>query len=144
MSSDDERLLEFLRDRDAACPRCGYNLRGLSEPRCPECAERLELRVGLSTPRFGWLVAAMTPGLFSGVCAALLAFPLWRSAGVSGPPTPMYVAEAFGVVSAAGAVLMYASRRRLLAMPGARRVGLAVAVWVVHVAAFGLLVWSLR
>ncbi|MEM0913736.1 MAG: hypothetical protein AAGB29_03515 [Planctomycetota bacterium] len=31
----------YLRDRDAACPRCGYNVRGLTQPRCPECGHAL-------------------------------------------------------------------------------------------------------
>ena len=142
MNRDDERLLEFVRGRDVACPRCGYNLRDLAEARCPECAERLELRVGVTTPRFGWLVAAMAPGLFSGVCATLLAFPLWRFAGTpNGPPTVIYVAEAFGVISFAVAVLMYASRRRLLARSASSQIWLAGSVWLVHVAAFALLLW---
>lgn len=29
-------------DRDVACPRCGYNLRGLTTPRCPECGFRFD------------------------------------------------------------------------------------------------------
>ncbi len=29
------------RDRETRCRRCGYILRGLSEPRCPECGERI-------------------------------------------------------------------------------------------------------
>jgi hypothetical protein len=27
----------FLAEHDVPCPRCGYNLRGLGEPLCPEC-----------------------------------------------------------------------------------------------------------
>ena len=27
---------------EICCPLCGYNLRGLSEPRCPECGHRFE------------------------------------------------------------------------------------------------------
>ncbi|MFH1746194.1 MAG: hypothetical protein ABIG44_04035 [Planctomycetota bacterium] len=37
-------------ERDVSCPRCGYNLRGLTTPRCPECAFEFtfeELRGGL-------------------------------------------------------------------------------------------------
>ena len=30
---------DALRD-DLACPMCGYNVRGLNEPRCPECGYR--------------------------------------------------------------------------------------------------------
>jgi preprotein translocase subunit SecY len=28
-------------DGETRCRRCGYILRGLSEPRCPECGERI-------------------------------------------------------------------------------------------------------
>lgn len=28
-------------DRETRCRRCGYILRGLVEPRCPECGERI-------------------------------------------------------------------------------------------------------
>ena len=31
-------------DQDVACPLCEYNLRGASEPRCPECGYRFEWR----------------------------------------------------------------------------------------------------
>lgn len=29
------------RDRETRCRRCGHILRGLTEPRCPECGERI-------------------------------------------------------------------------------------------------------
>ena len=28
-------------DRETRCRKCGYILRGISEPRCPECGERI-------------------------------------------------------------------------------------------------------
>jgi len=31
----------FQRDRACRCRNCGYILRGLSEPRCPECGEAI-------------------------------------------------------------------------------------------------------
>ncbi len=42
----DGLLLDFVRDRDVACPRCGYNVRNLTKPVCPECEEPLVLKVG--------------------------------------------------------------------------------------------------
>ncbi len=27
--------------RETLCRKCGYNLRGISEPRCPECGEQI-------------------------------------------------------------------------------------------------------
>jgi len=35
-----ERYAAFL-DRETRCRKCGYILRGLAEPRCPECGERI-------------------------------------------------------------------------------------------------------
>ena len=32
-----------LRRRRGRCPRCGYSLRGLTEPRCPECGRPVTL-----------------------------------------------------------------------------------------------------
>jgi hypothetical protein len=142
-SEDDERLLAHVRGRDVPCPQCGYSLRDLVDPRCPECGERLELRVGVVTPRFGWLVAAMAPGMFSGVCAVLLAGPLlwmFRYAGAGGPPWILYIADAFGFLSCLAAVWMYRKRRRVMAWRTPRQIRLAVVVWIVHIAAFaGLL-----
>jgi rubredoxin len=37
-------------DRDIACPLCGYNLRGLVEPRCPECGYVFEWGPLLNPP----------------------------------------------------------------------------------------------
>ena len=49
-SADEARLLAgFLSTRDVKCPLCGYNLRGLTSGRCPECGEALRLQVGGAT-----------------------------------------------------------------------------------------------
>lgn len=37
----DPALAEVLAERGVACPGCGYNLRGLSTPDCPECGGRV-------------------------------------------------------------------------------------------------------
>lgn len=129
------------------CPRCGYSLRDLTSTRCPECSDELRLRVGLATPRFGWLVAAMAPGLFSGVCATLLLFPLvimpWFTSGASRPPGLMYLTEAFGIASFVGAVAIYRYRRAFLARPDRRQAAIAAGIWGVHVLAFVLLLVGL-
>ena len=41
--SADPVLVGYLAGRDAPCPRCGYNLRGVESSRCPECGGALEL-----------------------------------------------------------------------------------------------------
>jgi hypothetical protein len=44
MTESVDELRAFLTVRDAACPRCGYNLRGLQEPVCPECGASISLQ----------------------------------------------------------------------------------------------------
>jgi hypothetical protein len=62
--TDDLMLVNWLKDRDAACPLCGYNIRGLVSPRCPECGQALRLSVTLAEPYLkAWiaLIAALLP-----------------------------------------------------------------------------------
>jgi hypothetical protein len=37
-----QRLLAFLRNAPVACPKCSYNLKGISELTCPECGLALD------------------------------------------------------------------------------------------------------
>ncbi|MEM9166951.1 MAG: hypothetical protein AAGB48_07975 [Planctomycetota bacterium] len=39
--SEADQLRAYLAERDVPCPRCGYNLRGVREPVCPECGRTL-------------------------------------------------------------------------------------------------------
>lgn len=41
----DEVVRSFLATRDVDCPGCGYNLRGVEQPVCPECGRGIELSV---------------------------------------------------------------------------------------------------
>lgn len=43
---DDQRakVAQALATRDFACERCGFNLRGLREPVCPECGQKADAR----------------------------------------------------------------------------------------------------
>ncbi len=38
-------LRSYLADRDAPCPNCGYNLRGVEQSSCPECGDSIALAV---------------------------------------------------------------------------------------------------
>ncbi|MEM9166950.1 MAG: hypothetical protein AAGB48_07970 [Planctomycetota bacterium] len=42
-NNDAEQLRSYLAERDVPCPGCGYNLRGVREPVCPECGETILL-----------------------------------------------------------------------------------------------------
>ncbi len=134
----DALLLEFVRDRDASCPLCGYNLRNLSTTTCPECREPLSLSVGFRKPRFGWFVATITPGFFSGICAALLLIPLVISVYSASGPSPWQVwgLDAFGWLSGLAALAMVRYRYAFLRQPQAAQRVWAVMAWAIHLAAF--------
>ena len=63
-------LKQFLATRDIPCPVCGYNLRGISSAKCPECGRSLELRVVSGDLRVtAWLVALLSAALPLGASA---------------------------------------------------------------------------
>ena len=70
--SEDETLIDWLRDRDAFCPLCKYNVRNLTSPRCPECGQVLQLTVALADPYLKAWIALMTA-----VCAGAGMGVLW-------------------------------------------------------------------
>src|SRR5215471_11172765 len=68
----DELLLMFVHDRSVPCPRCGYDLRALTQPRCPECREPLKLVVGRAHVQHLWFLLTIAPGIFSGILSILM------------------------------------------------------------------------
>jgi len=136
-------LLEFLRDRDVPCPLCGYNLRNLSAVTCPECRETLAIQVGFLKPRFGWLLATIVPGFFSGISAALLMVPLVGALFLSPnspAPWPVWVMDAFGWLSGLSALVLVKYRYAFLRQPQATQRVWAGIVWLVHLFAFAVFV----
>jgi hypothetical protein len=75
MNDDAQDLRNYLATRDAACPSCGYNLRGLTSDRCPECNQEIALRVSLVDPRVGlFLVGVVGWALGAGFSVLLLMY----------------------------------------------------------------------
>ena len=80
---DAELLRAYLGGRTIGCPRCDYNLRGISTDRCPECGCVLELQLASAGVPLGWWLAgllsvALPLGFaFTFACAAM--FGAWRS-----------------------------------------------------------------
>lgn len=140
----ERRLLDFLQHHDASCPLCGYNLRQLTQPRCPECNQELRLRVGLRRLRLGYLLATLTPMTFSGICAALLLLPMGASSMFGGGPLPWQVIalDLFGWMSGFGAVGLLVCRHAFLRLTLRTQRLWAAIVWALHIAAFLLLVLS--
>ena len=135
-------LLEFLHGRDVLCPLCGYNLRDLTEIRCPECHQDLSLTVGAPRLRFGWLIVAIIPSMFSGIAAGFLLIPIVGMLFTGGerPPWPIVAADSFGWLSTIAALLVLHKRYLFLRQPQAAQRSWAVGAWVLHVGVFVVLV----
>ena len=155
---DDQRpddaaaLLSWVAARDAPCPVCGYNVRGVPEPRCPECAAPLRLHVWSENAGIGpWLLAIVSFSLaagFDGVVTMMLV-----SLCVIDPPPPQAWAWAatllisFTTLTAlclGGVTLLAARRRRFWRLPRRRQWTAALvtfgAVGAFHAAFGGFLV----
>jgi hypothetical protein len=137
-----QMLLDFLAEHDAACPVCGYNVRGLTRPVCPECQHELELTVGAARPRLGWLLAAVAPGFFSGLAAVFLLVPIvGRVVFGDGRWTPaLIVLDLFGWCSGALAIFIAVKRTRFIVQPHTRQRWWALALWIVHITALMLFI----
>ncbi|MFO0874166.1 MAG: hypothetical protein U0575_09365 [Phycisphaerales bacterium] len=139
-------LVRFLRTHDAACPVCGYNLRALTAPNCPECRHELALTVGVTRPPLGWLLAALAPGFFSGIAAlfVLMAIVARLVAGDGLTSPALNALDLFGWCSGIFAIMLAAKRDRFLALPRARQRWWALTIWLVHVGALVLFILLVR
>lgn len=151
-----ERLVGYLNGRDAPCPGCGYNLRGLKGTACPECGERLTLR-GIKHPeRRSALTPAFVVGSAGLVVGWLVALRVVGGMFSPGPTRFRRLVDFIGlhdrderlfdglVLGAAAAVLALASAKWIdwsdeLAQGGARRRwAWAGACWLGPVLAWGV------
>jgi len=142
--SDEARLVvEFLRERDAACPECGYNLRNLTSPVCPECRRELHLSIAPGHRSVTGLLITAVPGAFSGVAAVLLLIPVL----LLGPPRSpeslgVGLLIGFGLLSGVSVVVLGMRADRFLCLNSSGQATVAIIVWSVHVLAFVvLLAW---
>jgi hypothetical protein len=72
-TADTAILIDWLRDRDVPCPLCGYNLRHLTSPRCPECGQELCLAVTAVEPFLkAWITLAASAAASAGVGVLML------------------------------------------------------------------------
>jgi hypothetical protein len=135
-------LLDFVRERDIDCPRCGYNLRNLTRPICPECGNELHLKVGSARAQISIFLLTIVPGIFSAVAAVLITGGTLYSRLILGqtsrPPTPLWGALAFGWISTGMAVSLYVYRERYLRLSTAAQWTWAIIAWAVHLLAFAV------
>ncbi len=146
----DTMLLDFLREHDANCPVCGYNLRALTRPICPECNQELVLTVGVRRLGLGLLFVALAPGFFSGIAACFLCIPTVAIFFEDGAFIPPFVgAVLFGWLSGLFAIILAVGavrgrgRIRFIAQSRNRQRWFALLIWLIHFAALMLFFFSL-
>lgn len=77
-ASEAELLREYLASRDVPCVRCGYNLRGLTSGRCPECDLPVTLVIGSREPPWAtWLAALAGVWVLPSGALLVLMFVSW-------------------------------------------------------------------
>ncbi|MBN2445544.1 MAG: hypothetical protein JXO22_02385 [Phycisphaerae bacterium] len=132
-------LLEFVSDRDAWCPLCGYNVRALTEARCPECGQELVLTVGVRDLSIIWLIVTLVPTMFSGIAAALLSVPMIVTLIMTpamSAPWGFYVLVSFGWASGIFGILLVRRRYAFLRQPHKKQKAQALVTWSIHILAF--------
>ncbi|MEX0654061.1 MAG: hypothetical protein WD534_16235 [Phycisphaeraceae bacterium] len=75
--SESDSLIALLRHHDGPCPNCGYNLRGIARPVCPECGKPVRfdelVQPHAARVRLPWLVT-----LISLAAALPVSFTVWQ------------------------------------------------------------------
>lgn len=118
---DERMLLDWLRQRDAPCPVCRYNVRGVVEPVCPECGAELQLAVASPRTETGpWLLAIVSFALalgFDGVLLLVLGGMLVFGLLLVGPagPAPWLTVAAFALLTVLSGLGFEVLRRHRLA-----------------------------
>lgn len=136
-----DMLLAFLREHEAPCPLCGYNLKSLTRPVCPECGQELVLSVGLARLRLGWLLAALAPCFFSGIASIFVLGLILIHLIVLGSTWPIIVLfGSFGWCSGVFGLFLARKRARFLSLPVAAQRWWAIGIWLTHVFALGLFI----
>ena len=134
-------LLDFLSDHDAPCPVCGYDLKALTRPICPECRHDLALTVGVQSGRLrlGWLLVALVPGFFCGIAACLLAIPTTAVYFEDGIVVwPFVGAVLFGWCSGVFAIILVTQRNRFIAQSRSRQRWIVLILAAIHLVGLGL------
>ena len=134
-------LHAFLRDHDAPCPVCGYNLRGVTLSVCPECECPIELGVSSSSSYLGaWLLALLAfamPLSFDLIIGTMMLIGVIMSAGENAEGVFLLVSLATLTMVSVGMLWVLVARKRdWLRMSRQRQWRIAwamfAAVFVVH------------
>lgn len=137
-----EILPRFLRDRDALCPWCHFNLRGLSGPDCPKCGQMLNLSLTVTNPiQSAWIAL---------VVATCLGAPIGMVRLISFINDGFNFAGSLETYASVGFVLLFvlamltlALRRYIIRMPKPIQWSSAAVGFMLLIGSFGSLFYGL-
>ncbi len=141
-------LRAFLADQDVECPSCRYNVRGLRTDVCPECNQKLTLRLALAEPRMAGFVAglvglSMGLGVHAMLAGWFIVMQFRRFGG--GPPLRDFVLLlALALVHAVLVWFWVRNRGRLTRASASARWSLVVACYLVSIGTFVIFVQVAR
>ncbi len=141
---DEAVLIAYLQERDVPCPRCGYNLRRLTNCVCPECGIGLSLGVSAREPYlWPWIVAVVAA---AGTAAIGLLFgALMLSKGLPGRSDSEFRVMILVYVAVVWTPIpLIVWRRGFLKRPRTTQIWIAICVAVAALVLFLLLATSIR
>jgi hypothetical protein len=138
--SDVQALIEFLRERNAWCPACRYNLRGLTTPRCPECGRELRLSVGAVEPFLRtWITLAVASSASAGIGLLAMVGVVYAVVTRDWPPGRIMTAMLLYVALVPIGPIVLLTRQRFLRLSVVVQWRIAVIAVIVDCGAFALL-----
>ncbi|HVT79783.1 MAG TPA: hypothetical protein VHM90_03930 [Phycisphaerae bacterium] len=129
--------LAYLEAHDAECPACGYNVRALQVPRCPECGAAVVLRVTNFQTGYtaAWILATLATALAGGIGCFLVAVLLHERLPRR---TPWAIVFSYFIANIPASLLLLFCRRWLVRLPGPLQwIGAAL----ITAATVGMLAW---
>ena len=146
--AEQQHLVYLLQDQDIQCPRCGADLRGLQNNRCPGCDSELTLSLSPVKRHLGpWIASAAALSASAGLGLLFLVAVIAK-----GWPTPavtnrtgwwLWVSASilYFLTSIPFAVVVFLMRRRLMRFP--RRIQVLLSAILVTVSVLALIMFFL-
>ena len=132
-SLDEHELLRtFLDDRDAPCAVCGYNLRNLTSGICPECGQRVALRVAAPHLRLGVFAWALAPLLMMAGAGGFVLLVVIMEGPPPGAALGLWGVFALAAVDVPLAGVLYRNRVSFFRRSRAKQVQAAALIWALH------------
>ena len=137
-----EILPRFLHDRNALCPWCHFNLRGLSGPDCPKCGQPLSLSLSVTNPiQSAWIALVVATCL--GAPIGMVRLISYINDGFNFAANIETYASVGFVALFVLAMLTLALRRYIIRLPRTFQWSTAAVGFVLLFASFGSLFYGL-